>query len=127
VTYSPGAALDTLLDSLAAATSRPVRVVLADNGSTDGSVELAATRAGVRLLRTGSNLGYGAAANAGVAVLDPAIRWVMVINPDVVLGTGSIDALGDATIRFTGTGIGGGIVLGSVVWYLAGGRGGAAA
>ncbi|HEY4990589.1 MAG TPA: glycosyltransferase family 2 protein [Nakamurella sp.] len=104
VTYSPGAALDTLLDSLAAATSRPVRVVLADNGSTDGSVERAATRAGVRLLRTGSNLGYGAAANAGVAVLDPAISWVLVINPDVVLGAGSIDALLAAAERHPGAG-----------------------
>ena len=67
--------------------------MLADNGSTDGSVEAAAERPGVRLLRTGGNLGYGAAANAGVAVLDPAIDWVMVINPDVVLGPGAIDEL----------------------------------
>jgi N-acetylglucosaminyl-diphospho-decaprenol L-rhamnosyltransferase len=68
-------------------------VVLADNGSTDGSVETAATRPGVRLLRTGGNLGYGAAANAGVRVLDPGIEWVLVANPDLVFGAGAIDAL----------------------------------
>jgi len=93
VTYSPGEALSALLDSLPAASSRPVLVVLADNGSTDGSVEVAADRPGVQLLRTGSNLGYGGAANAGVAILAPEIRWVLVINPDVVLGPGSIDAM----------------------------------
>ena len=99
VTYSPGEALAGLLDSLPAASSRPVTVVLADNGSTDGSVEVAAERPGVRLLRTGSNLGYGAAANAGVAVLDPAIEWIVVINPDVVLGAGAIDELIAAALR----------------------------
>jgi len=93
VTYSPGDSLEQLLSSVPLATGRPVSVVMADNGSTDGSVEAAAERPGVRLLRTGANLGYGAAANAGVAILDPSIEWVMVINPDVVLGAGSIDEM----------------------------------
>jgi N-acetylglucosaminyl-diphospho-decaprenol L-rhamnosyltransferase len=100
VTYSPGPTLEALLDSLPAASSRPVTVVLADNGSTDGSVERAASRPDVRLLRTGSNLGYGGAANAGVAVLDPAIRWLLVVNPDVVLGEGAIDGMIAAAQRY---------------------------
>ncbi len=99
ITYSPGEQLADLLDSIPAATDRDVVVVLADNGSTDGSVEVAAKRPGVQLLRTGGNIGYGAAANAGVAALDPAIGWVVVINPDVVLGEGSIDALLAAAAR----------------------------
>ena len=45
------------------------------------------------MLRSGSNVGYGAAANAGAAVLDQSIEWLVVINPDVVLGPGSIDAM----------------------------------
>lgn len=93
VTYSPGASLGGLLDSIPAATTRPVRVVLADNGSTDGSVEAASAMPGVRLLRTGANLGYGGAANLGVRSLDTDIRWVLIVNPDLVFGTGAIDAL----------------------------------
>lgn len=93
VTYSPGAALTGLLDSLPAATGRTVTTVLADNGSTDGSVESAAERPHVQLLRTGGNLGYGGAANRGVAALDPTISWVVVANPDVQFGPGSIDEL----------------------------------
>ncbi|MDP9777654.1 N-acetylglucosaminyl-diphospho-decaprenol L-rhamnosyltransferase [Nakamurella flavida] len=93
VTYSPGEHLTALLDSLPAAGRHSVEVILADNGSTDGSVEAAATRPGVRLVRTGGNVGYGRAVNAGVAALDPSTPWVVVVNPDVVLGPGSLDEM----------------------------------
>ncbi|HEY8371180.1 MAG TPA: dTDP-Rha--alpha-D-GlcNAc-pyrophosphate polyprenol alpha-3-L-rhamnosyltransferase, partial [Pseudonocardiaceae bacterium] len=46
VTYSPGEVLDRFLDTLTKATSRRVRVVLADNGSVDGAPERAAERDG---------------------------------------------------------------------------------
>jgi N-acetylglucosaminyl-diphospho-decaprenol L-rhamnosyltransferase len=92
VTYSPGDALDGFLESLAAATVRPVEVVLSDNGSTDGSPERAAARyPHVRLLRTGGNIGYGAAANAGLAGLTEG--YAVVANPDVRFEPGSIDEL----------------------------------
>ena len=65
VTYSPGETLEKFLDSVAKATSRPVRVLLADNGSTDGAPERAAQRDGVSLLRIGENVGYGTAAKPG--------------------------------------------------------------
>jgi len=85
--------LEQFLPALLLSTYPGVQFVVADNGSTDGSVELAAKRPSVQLLRTGSNLGYGAAANAGVAILDAAIDWVVVINPDVVLAPGSLDEM----------------------------------
>lgn len=110
VTYSPGPALLALLDSLPAATTRSTPVVLADNGSTDGSVEEAADRPGVQLLRTGANLGYGAAANAGVGVLPAAIDLVLVINPDVELGPGALDALAGALDRYPDAGAAGPLI-----------------
>jgi len=92
VTYSPGAALPAFLDSLQAATRAPHHVVLADNGSTDGSVEAAVAADGaVELIRTGGNVGYGRAANLGAA--DGEEPWLLVVNPDVELGPGSLDAL----------------------------------
>ncbi len=93
VTYSPGDTLSALLDSVGPAYAGPVDIVLADNGSTDGSVEQAEHRPGVRLLRTGGNLGFGTAANRGAAVIDPAAEFLLIVNPDVVLHPGSIDAL----------------------------------
>ena len=101
VTYSPGALLDTFLDSLHEATSRPVRVVLADNGSVDGAPEKAAReRENVSLLRIGENVGYGAGANRGVAELGPDVGWVVVANPDLEWRPGSVDALRDAGRRW---------------------------
>ncbi len=104
VTFSPGETLAALLDSVPGAYSSPVSVVIADNGSTDGSVEIAATRTGVRLLRTGGNIGYGAAANAGMAALAPEIEFAVLVNPDVVLGAGAVDELMAAAGRHRNAG-----------------------
>jgi N-acetylglucosaminyl-diphospho-decaprenol L-rhamnosyltransferase len=92
VTFSPGESLDGFLDTLTAATTRPVDVVLADNGSTDGEPERAATRRPyVRVLRTGGNIGYGPAANAGLA--DRRSGWALVANPDIRFEPGAVDEL----------------------------------
>jgi N-acetylglucosaminyl-diphospho-decaprenol L-rhamnosyltransferase len=100
VTYSPGKTLDAFLDSLAGATDRRVRVILADNGSTDGAPERAAERPDVDLVPTGGNLGYGGGANRGVAELGEEYGWVIIANPDVEWQAGSIDELLAAAKRW---------------------------
>lgn len=97
VTYSPGDCLAAFLTSLETATSSPYEVVLADNGSTDGAPE-AAVGPGVRLLRTGGNLGYGSAANLGAG--GATGEWLVVANPDVTWAPGSLDALLAAALRW---------------------------
>jgi N-acetylglucosaminyl-diphospho-decaprenol L-rhamnosyltransferase len=98
VTYAPGESLPVFLDSLATATTRPYEVVLADNGSDDGSVEAAQDRPEVTLLRTGANLGYGRAANLGAS--GATAPWLVVANPDVAWEPGSLDALLEAGERW---------------------------
>jgi N-acetylglucosaminyl-diphospho-decaprenol L-rhamnosyltransferase len=98
VTYQPGDTLAILLDSLAGASVEPVPVIVADNGSTDGAVEQAAIRPGVRLLPTGANLGYGGAANVGVRACDA--DWVLICNSDIVLTPGAVEDLLKATERW---------------------------
>lgn len=100
VTYSPGETLERCLDTMEKATTRPVTVVLADNGSVDGAPEKAASRSNVTLLHTGGNLGYGTAANRGVATLDKSIGWIVVANPDLEFGPGSLDVLMEAATRW---------------------------
>ena len=100
VTYSPGETLERCLDTMEKATTRPVTVVLADNGSVDGAPEKAASRSNVTLLHTGGNLGYGTAANRGVATLDESIGWIVVANPDLEFGPGSLDVLMEAATRW---------------------------
>jgi N-acetylglucosaminyl-diphospho-decaprenol L-rhamnosyltransferase len=99
VTYSPGEALTGFLESLAEATTRRYEVVLADNGSTDGEPERAAAeRPEVRLLRTGGNIGYGAAVNAALAGRRTGLA--LVANPDVRFDPGSVDTLVQAVARW---------------------------
>jgi N-acetylglucosaminyl-diphospho-decaprenol L-rhamnosyltransferase len=98
VTYSPGESLDGFLDSLDKAVSRPFEVVVVDNGSTDGAPQRAAGRDNVRLLDSGSNLGYGRAANLGLRAT--STDWVLIANPDVVLRVGALDALLRAADRW---------------------------
>jgi N-acetylglucosaminyl-diphospho-decaprenol L-rhamnosyltransferase len=100
VTYSPGETLERFLDTLDKATGRDPRVILADNGSTDGAPERAAERDNVTLVRTGGNLGYGAGANRGVAELGAEYGWVVVANPDLEWDPGSLDTLLDAARRW---------------------------
>ncbi len=69
-------------------------IVVADNGSIDGSEEaLRRADPAVGFLSTGGNLGFGAAANRGVAATTSEL--VAVLNPDVVVEPGSIKALVD--------------------------------
>jgi N-acetylglucosaminyl-diphospho-decaprenol L-rhamnosyltransferase len=102
VTYCPGRTLEAFLDTLDKATTRPYEVVLADNGSTDGAPQRAAGRPGVRLVPTGGNLGYGRAANAGVA--QTTAPFVLVANPDVVFEPDALDTLLAAAERWPGAG-----------------------
>jgi N-acetylglucosaminyl-diphospho-decaprenol L-rhamnosyltransferase len=99
VTYSPGEALTAFLDSLEQATSEHLDVVLADNGSTDGSIELALQRPGIRLVESGENLGYGRAANAGIH--QTTAEFVVIANPDVIWEPGSLDRLLSAARRWS--------------------------
>jgi len=73
----------------------PAEIVVVDNGSEDGSVQRCRERfPGVVVLAPGRNLGYGAAANRGVAATGSEL--VMVCNPDLVVSPGAIRVLADA-------------------------------
>ncbi|MBV9092068.1 MAG: glycosyltransferase family 2 protein [Mycobacteriaceae bacterium] len=104
VTYSPGPHLARFLATLCHATDRPVSVIMADNGSTDGAPEAAQNDfPSTRLLRTGANLGYGSAVNRAVAELcaqTDCSDFFVVANPDVQWGPGSIDLLLEAAGRW---------------------------
>lgn len=59
--------LPTCLDSLQSQTAQDIEVIVADNGSTDGSLELMGRRyPDVRVLPLGENRGFAGACNAGM-------------------------------------------------------------
>jgi N-acetylglucosaminyl-diphospho-decaprenol L-rhamnosyltransferase len=91
VNYNTAEHLRTCLRSLAC---QPVtEVVVVDNGSVDGS-RLVAEEAGVRWIETGANLGYGGAANRGVAEMkDRSFTQLLISNADIDLRPGAVAAL----------------------------------
>jgi N-acetylglucosaminyl-diphospho-decaprenol L-rhamnosyltransferase len=107
VTYSPGPHLNRFLASLSHATDRPVTVIMADNGSTDGAPEEAVERyPNARLVRTGANVGYGTAVNRAVeeylkgSGADSYSDFFIVANPDVQWGPRCIDIMLEAAARW---------------------------
>ena len=96
VAYESGPLLTDAVSSLLGETSAggPPEVVVVDNGSHDGSIELlAATHPDVAVLRPGANLGYARAANLGIAATTALV--VAVVNPDAVLEPGGAAAILD--------------------------------
>ena len=99
VTWSSDGVLPGFLESLATATTAPYEVVVADNASPVGPP---AVPAGVTLLETGGNLGYGKAANLGASGFEG--DWLVVANPDVTWTPGALDELLDAGRRWPDAG-----------------------
>jgi N-acetylglucosaminyl-diphospho-decaprenol L-rhamnosyltransferase len=69
------------------------RIVVVDNASVDGSAAAAASVDGVEIVALDTNLGFGAGANRGAALLDEP--YLLVVNPDVVVDPGSTKLLVD--------------------------------
>lgn len=92
VSYGSESELPGVIGSARAASSRPLAVVVADNHPA-GTAREATEATGGRYLALPDNPGYGSAINRAVATLDPGIEWVVVSNPDVRWGVGSIDGL----------------------------------
>jgi GT2 family glycosyltransferase len=69
------------------------RVVVSDNGSTDGSVDFLRDRYGERLtiVENRSNLGFAAACNRAFAVTSSP--YVFLLNPDAELHSGALSAI----------------------------------
>ena len=94
VSFGSGGVLSGFLASVPAASDEDLILVVADNkpDGPSGVAEISAAN-GARYLPLPRNAGYGGAMNAAVATLPPSVQWVLISNPDVVLGSGSVDTL----------------------------------
>jgi N-acetylglucosaminyl-diphospho-decaprenol L-rhamnosyltransferase len=76
-------------------------VVVVDNASLDASVEVVRVAdPAAKVVEAGGNLGFGSAANRGVAAA--LGEYVMILNPDTVVEPGTVKALAEALDRDPG-------------------------
>jgi N-acetylglucosaminyl-diphospho-decaprenol L-rhamnosyltransferase len=94
VSYASEGVLGPFLDSVAAACSVAVEIVVADNkpGEHSEVQRLAATHEAL-YLPLPANPGYGGAMNAAIATLPASVQWILISNPDIVLCAGAVDRL----------------------------------
>lgn len=81
--------------SLQAAHRKPDEIVIVDNASNDGSVELLRDAVpAARVIACDRNLGFSGGCNAGIrAALSSGAGYVLLVNSDAVLAPGAIDRL----------------------------------
>lgn len=94
VSYGSADVLGPFLATVPAASAIAATAIVADNKPTDAEgVAALSEEHGARYLPLPANLGYGGAINAAAKELPKEVDWILVANPDLLLGPGSIDAL----------------------------------
>lgn len=99
IAFNESSLLRSTLPSVIAAAvrlSRPYEVLVVDDGSSDGTREVAESL-GVRVLRRPTKRGAGAARNAGAA--DSTGRWLVFFDADVVVSEFALQAMFEAVAR----------------------------
>lgn len=87
--------LELCLESLAGAPPRrSMEVLVVDNASSDGSAEMIETRfPWVKLIKSPENLGFAKGNNLAIRQCEG--RYIALVNPDVIVFPGCLDALAD--------------------------------
>ena len=74
--------IDRCLTALLAQTVTPYEIILVDNASTDGSLEIARRFPSVRLLAQNSNTGFARGNNLAINAAAAGSEWIALLNPD---------------------------------------------
>ena len=105
------------LDSLCEQSYRPLTVLVVDNGSTDGSVEVIRERhPWVTVIETGRNLGFASGTNVGIRrAKEMGAEHIWLLNNDTVAAPDTLDRL----VAKVGPGVG---AVGTVLYAMRDGR-----
>ena len=94
VAYRSESVLPAFLDSIHESTAGSPLVLVADNLPAQGeSTRILVQQRGHLYLPLPENPGYGGAINAAARELPASVAWILVSNPDVILGRDTLDLL----------------------------------
>ncbi len=93
VTYNSASDMSLLIDDLrVAALDRPLRVIVVDNQSSDGTAGIVRAHTDVRLIESRENLGYAGGINSALPFTGPCDA-VLILNPNLRLTPDAITRL----------------------------------
>jgi len=82
VNWNGGKFIEKCLAALMAQTVMPQEIILLDNGSTDGSLELANRFPAVKVIALNHNEGFARGNNLAIASASKSSDWIALMNPD---------------------------------------------
>lgn len=91
VNYNSKGFIVSCINSISKYAPRDTEVIVVDNSSTDGSVDLLKSVKSITLIRNKYNLGYAKAINIGIKSANG--DYIFILNPDTKLYEGVIDNL----------------------------------
>jgi GT2 family glycosyltransferase len=101
VNYNAGDRLARAVEALRAQTMRDFEVLILDNASTDGSLDLVkAEGLDLRILPQAENLGFAAGNN--IAVKEATGQWLAFLNPDAYAEPNWLEEITSAIARYPG-------------------------
>ena len=85
--------IEQCLTALLAQTTSPHEIILLDNASTDGSIEIIRRFPSVRLIVLDQNTGFARGNNLAVAEASKESEWIALINPDAFVEADWLETL----------------------------------
>ncbi|MGZ5007125.1 MAG: glycosyltransferase family 2 protein [Methylobacter sp.] len=94
--------LEPCLTALINQTVKPHEIILVDNGSSDGSVEIARRFPAVQLMQLDRNTGFAGGNNLAIQAASKESEWIALINPDAFAEPHWLEGLLSAAARNPG-------------------------
>ncbi|NOT12355.1 MAG: glycosyltransferase family 2 protein [Methylococcaceae bacterium] len=88
--------LERCLSALMAQTVKPHEIILVDNASSDGSVEIVLRFPAVKLMRLDQNTGFARGNNLAIEAASLTSEWIALLNPDAFAEPSWLQALLEA-------------------------------
>jgi len=96
VNWNGGQFLERCLAALMEQTIKPHEIILLDNASSDGSVEIVLRYPSVRLIALNRNTGFTQGNNLAIEAASAGAKWIALINPDAFAEPRWLEALVEA-------------------------------